>query len=203
MTAFFTFMQGSGALIRMSLLRHLSWSASRAGGIVTPSRWAFSLASPRLAGPVLARRRHHPDHSGARHAGLRAAAMGIGMLPALAVLSLYAILCHSRITYTGITRRQKTYRGGAGLGMTNKHNLFQWNCRWPALHIAACANSTVYIVSWATQAALIGGGGLGDRIWTGLLDTTPTTSSRGPSVAVWRRPQRPHRAVQRANPASA
>jgi len=34
--------------------------------------------------------------------------------------------------------------------------------------IAGIRLSTVYTISWATLAALIGAGGLGDLIWTGL-----------------------------------
>ncbi len=37
----------------------------------------------------------------------------------------------------------------------------------PAI-ISGIRLSTVYILSWATLAGLIGGGGLGDLIWTGL-----------------------------------
>lgn len=95
---------------------------------------------------------------------------GIGMLPALVVLSLYAILPILRNTYTGITEVNSSYIEAAkGIGMTNMQILFKVELPL-ALNsiIGGIRISTVYIVSWATLAGLIGAGGLGDLIWTGL-----------------------------------
>lgn len=95
---------------------------------------------------------------------------GIGMLPALVVLSLYAVLPIMRNTYTGITEVDKSYIEAArGIGMTNIQILFKVEMPLALSSIIGGIRiSTVYIVSWSTLAALIGAGGLGDPIWTGL-----------------------------------
>ncbi len=96
--------------------------------------------------------------------------LGIGMLPALVVLSLYAILPILRNTYTGIIEVDKSYTEAArGIGMTNMQMLFKVELPLALSSIIGGIRiSTVYIVSWATLAGMIGAGGLGDLIWTGL-----------------------------------
>lgn len=95
---------------------------------------------------------------------------GIGFLPAIIVLSLYAILPILRNTYTGITEVDQSYiQAGRGIGMTDMQILskVELPLALPSI-IGGIRISTVYIVSWATLAGLIGAGGLGDLIWTGL-----------------------------------
>lgn len=96
--------------------------------------------------------------------------MGIGTLPALAVLTIYSILPILRNTYTGITEVQPAYKDAAkGIGMTKSQVLFkvEFPLALPAI-VSGIRISAVYIVSWATLAGMIGAGGLGDWIWTGL-----------------------------------
>lgn len=98
---------------------------------------------------------------------------GIGKLPAIVVLSLYAVLPILTNTYVGITEVDKHYKEAArGIGMTTLQILFKVEIpiALPAI-ISGIKISTVYIISWATLAALIGAGGLGDLIWTGLATT--------------------------------
>lgn len=95
---------------------------------------------------------------------------GIGKLPAIIVLALYAILPILTNTYIGITEVDKHYKEAAkGIGMTSMQILMKVEL---PIALSAIVNgikiSTVYIISWATLAALIGAGGLGDLIWTGL-----------------------------------
>ncbi|MGE4354158.1 MAG: ABC transporter permease [Oscillospiraceae bacterium] len=95
---------------------------------------------------------------------------GVGFLPALIVLTLYSILPILRNTYTGIVQVQESYIDAArGIGMTNMQILFKIELplALPTI-ISGIRISTVYIVSWATLAGMIGAGGLGDLIWTGL-----------------------------------
>lgn len=96
--------------------------------------------------------------------------MGIGILPAMSVLFLYSILPILRNTYTGIREVEPALiEAGRGMGMNNWQLLFM--VRLPmALPVimAGIRISTVYIISWATIAALIGAGGLGDLIWGGM-----------------------------------
>jgi osmoprotectant transport system permease protein len=98
---------------------------------------------------------------------------GIGKLPAIIVLAVYAILPILTNTYVGITEVDKHYKEAAtGIGMTSLQVLFKVELpiALPAV-ISGIKISTVYIISWATLAALIGAGGLGDLIWTGLATT--------------------------------
>lgn len=96
--------------------------------------------------------------------------LGIGRVPALAVLTIYSILPILRNTYTGITEVLPAYTDAAkGIGMTPTQVLFKIELplALPAI-IGGIRISAVYIVSWATLAGMIGAGGLGDWIWTGL-----------------------------------
>lgn len=96
--------------------------------------------------------------------------LGIGKPPAILALSLYAILPILRNTYTGIVEVDKNYIEAArGIGMTNTQILFnvELPLAMPSI-IGGLRLSTVYIISWATLAGLIGAGGLGDLIWIGL-----------------------------------
>ncbi|SMP58731.1 osmoprotectant transport system permease protein [Sphaerochaeta associata] len=96
--------------------------------------------------------------------------MGIGTLPALAVLTIYSILPILRNTYTGITEVQPAYKDAAkGIGMSKRQVLFKVELplALPTI-VSGIRISAVYIVSWATLAGMIGAGGLGDWIWTGL-----------------------------------
>ena len=91
-------------------------------------------------------------------------------MPALVVLSLYAILPILRNTYTGIIGVEQSYIEAArGIGMTGMQVLFKIELPLAVPSIVGGIRiSAVYIVSWATLAGLIGAGGLGDLIWTGL-----------------------------------
>lgn len=123
-----------------------------------------------LAGPVLAAAGTIQTIPGLVMLGFALIVFGIGILPALVVLSLYAILPILRNTYTGITEVERSYiEAGRGIGMTNMQILFKIELplAMPSI-IGGIRISTVYIVSWATLAGLIGAGGLGDLIWTGL-----------------------------------
>ncbi|WP_069998722.1 ABC transporter permease [Cellulosilyticum sp. I15G10I2] len=98
---------------------------------------------------------------------------GIGKMPAIVVLALYAILPILTNTYVGIAEVDKHYKEAAkGIGMTSMQILFKVEIpiALPTI-VSGIKISTVYIVSWATLAALIGAGGLGDLIWTGLSTT--------------------------------
>ncbi len=124
----------------------------------------------KLAPPVLAAAGTVQTIPGLVMLGFSLILFGIGMFPALVALSLYAILPILRNTYTGITEVDESYiEAGRGIGMTSMQVLFKVELplALPSI-IGGIRISTVYIVSWATLAALIGAGGLGDPIWTGL-----------------------------------
>ncbi|WHH57998.1 ABC transporter permease [Petroclostridium sp. X23] len=102
--------------------------------------------------------------------GMALIIFGLGTTPALIVLSLYSILPILRNTYTGISEVDDMYIEAAkGMGMTGVQILLQVEIPLAlSVIIAGVRISLVYIISWATLAALIGAGGLGDLIWTGL-----------------------------------
>ncbi len=102
--------------------------------------------------------------------GLALLIFGVGNTPALVVLSIYSVLPILRNTYTGLTEVQPgLIEAGRGIGMTLSQLLFrvQLPLAMPSI-ISGIRISNVYIVSWAALAGLIGAGGLGDLIWTGL-----------------------------------
>lgn len=159
-------------VIRQSLLRHIELVgiAVLVGMAVSIPLGIFLSRYKRAAGPVLAVAGTLQTIPGLVMLGFALILFGIGMLPALVVLSLYAILPILRNTYTGITEVEPRYiEAGRGIGMTNLQILYKVELplALPSI-ISGIRISTVYIVSWATLAGLIGAGGLGDLIWTGL-----------------------------------
>lgn len=95
---------------------------------------------------------------------------GLGVLPAIIVLVAYALLPILQNTYTGIKKVEGIYTEAArGIGMTKFQVLVkvEFPLASPTI-VSGIRLSLVYIISWATLAALIGAGGLGDLIWTGL-----------------------------------
>ena len=102
--------------------------------------------------------------------GLALPVFGLGFKPALVVLSLYSILPVLRNTYIGISEVDDKYiQAARGMGMSGMQRLYmvELPIALPVI-IAGIRISLVYIISWTTVAALIGAGGLGDLIWTGL-----------------------------------
>lgn len=96
--------------------------------------------------------------------------LGIGALPALVALWLYALLPIVRATYTGVHHADPDAVGAAeALGTTAWQRLW-----WVQLPLAApvvlagVRTAAVITVGAATLAAFIGAGGLGEPIVTGL-----------------------------------
>jgi osmoprotectant transport system permease protein len=158
--------------IQKSLLRHIELVGISVlvGMVISIPLGIYLSRHKRMAGPLLAVAGTIQTIPGLVMLGFALIIFGIGMLPALVVLSLYAILPILRNTYTGITEVESRYiDAGRGIGMTNTQILtkVELPLALPSI-ISGIRISTVYIVSWATLAGLIGAGGLGDLIWTGL-----------------------------------
>lgn len=158
--------------IQRSLIRHIELVGISVliGTVISIPLGILLSRYKRVAGPVLAVAGMIQTIPGLVMLGFALILFGIGMLPALVVLSLYAILPILRNTYTGITEVEPSYiDAGRGIGMTNLQILYEVELplALPSI-ISGIRISTVYIVSWATLAGLIGAGGLGDLIWTGL-----------------------------------
>ncbi len=95
---------------------------------------------------------------------------GIGKVPAIVALSLYALLPLIRNTYTGINNIEPTLKEtGRAMGMTETQLLFQVEIPLALGFILAGVRiATVICVGIATIAAAIGGGGLGVFIFRGI-----------------------------------
>jgi osmoprotectant transport system permease protein len=96
--------------------------------------------------------------------------LGIGKVPTVVALVLYAQLPIIRNTYIGLTQvDQATLRAGKGIGMTQRQRL--WHIQLPKsvpIIMAGVRNSVVILVGIAAIAAYIGAGGLGDPIFDGI-----------------------------------
>jgi osmoprotectant transport system permease protein len=96
--------------------------------------------------------------------------LGIGVVPAITALFLYAVLPILRNTYTGIDEVDPAViEVGRGMGMT------QWQILWKVeiplcvpIVMAGIRTSTVICVGIATLCTFIGAGGLGTTIMEGM-----------------------------------
>ena len=102
----------------------------------------------------------------------------IGMTPATVIIALavYAVFPVLKNTYAGLLGVEPKYIEAAkGCGMTEMQAL--WQVELPlasAEIIAGLRMSTIYTVSWAVLAAMIGLGGLGDFIYQGTTSNNNT-----------------------------
>ncbi|WP_110927989.1 ABC transporter permease [Bacillus massiliglaciei] len=96
--------------------------------------------------------------------------LGVGKTPAIIALFFYSVLPILRNTYTGINGVNKNLlESGKGIGMTawERIRLVELPIALPVI-MAGIRTASVYLIGWATLAAFIGGGGLGDYIFIGL-----------------------------------
>ncbi|MFA9381292.1 MAG: ABC transporter permease [Acetanaerobacterium sp.] len=170
--SFFEFLRNSYPDVLKSVGQHIQlvMISVLAGIVISIPLGIFLTRHKRLAGPVLAIAGTIQTVPGLVMLGFALLLFGIGLFPALVVLSLYAILPILRNTYTGIAEVESSLIEAArGIGMGNMQILFQVELPLALSSIITGIRiSAVYIVSWATLAGLIGAGGLGDMIWTGL-----------------------------------
>lgn len=102
--------------------------------------------------------------------------LGIGTVPAIFGLWLYSLLPIVRNTYAGILAvAPASLEAAKGMGMTN--NQILWRVELPnALYVMIAGIRTALVINVGTVplAFLIGGGGLGQLIFTGIdLFNTP------------------------------
>lgn len=96
--------------------------------------------------------------------------LGVGRVPAIVALFVYSLLPILRNTVLGMDSVDpSTLDAAKGMGLTYGQRVFgvQLPLATPIV-MAGVRLSGVYVVSWATLAAYIGAGGLGDFIFTGL-----------------------------------
>jgi len=102
--------------------------------------------------------------------GLLIPIVGIGPIPAILALTVYALLPILRNTYTGLTDIDPSLIEAAnamGMDWWRKLHKVQIPLAMPVI-MAGIRNATVLIIGTATVAALIGSGGLGSLILLGI-----------------------------------
>ncbi|PUA39842.1 choline ABC transporter permease [Paenibacillus elgii] len=99
--------------------------------------------------------------------------IGIGTFPAIMALFLYSILPMLQNTYTGIREvNPATKEAARGMGMTDLQILFQVELPLAiSVIMGGFRTAAIYTISWATLASLIGGGGIGYLVFTGLTNS--------------------------------
>lgn len=96
--------------------------------------------------------------------------LGIGTVPAVAALFIYSLLPIVRNTVLGMESVNKsTIDAAKGMGLTYNQlvSKVQFPLAFPVV-MAGIRLSGVYVFAWATLAAYIGAGGLGNYIFNGL-----------------------------------
>jgi osmoprotectant transport system permease protein len=96
--------------------------------------------------------------------------LGVGRTPAIFALFLYSLMPIMRNTYAGVQSVDPSLLEAAnGMGYNRRQRLMhiQMPLAFPYI-MSGLRVTTVYIISWATLATLIGAGGLGQLIFAGM-----------------------------------
>lgn len=96
--------------------------------------------------------------------------LGVGKVPSIVALFIYSLLPILRNTYLGIAGVDPNLTDAAqGMGMSRMQVIRKvlLPLAVPVI-MAGIRLSAVYVIAWATIAAYIGGGGLGEFIFNGL-----------------------------------
>lgn len=104
--------------------------------------------------------------------GLLITPLGLGYLPALVALTLYAVLPILRNTVVGLTEIDPALTEAArGIGMSRLRSLatVEMPLAWPVI-LAGIRVSTQMTMGIAAIAAYVGGPGLGNQIFSGLAN---------------------------------
>lgn len=161
-----------GSQMLQALVQHLyiTGTALFAGALVAVPAGILLTRTPRLAAPILALASILQTIPSLAFFALVLPFLGIGLLPALLVLFLYSLLPILRNTYVGLrTVDPALIDVSRGLGMTSWERLLWVELPLTApIIVAGIRLATIYLISWATVAALIGAGGLGNLIFSGI-----------------------------------
>ncbi len=150
---------------------YLSFGSVLLGMLIAVPLGIWLSDKERLAEKVLAVTGTIQTVPGLAFLGLFLPLLGLGVVPSMTVLFLYSLLPILTNTYTGIRGvNPAVVEAGIGMGMSPRQLLFMVKLplAFPVI-IAGIRIASVYIVSWATLAAFVGGGGLGDPILTGIM----------------------------------
>ncbi len=108
--------------------------------------------------------------------GLLIPFVGIGEIPVVIALVLYAQLPIVRNTYVGLTQVDSaTIEAGRGMGMTRRQRL--WRLQFPQavpVIMAGVRNAVVILIGIAAIGAFIGANNLGNPIFNGISEAYPS-----------------------------
>lgn len=96
--------------------------------------------------------------------------LGVGKIPAIVALFFYSVMPILRNTYIGVKGVNRgLLEAGQAVGMSSWERIIyvELPLAIPVI-MSGIRVSTVYLIGWATLASFIGGGGLGDYIFSGL-----------------------------------
>ena len=173
MSAFWEFLQANSQMLQQAIVTHLFYVfVSVAAGFVLgvvlgialsrlPSQYAAVLL------PVLSVFQTIP---GVVFIGLLFLQLGMVPITVIIALAIYATFPVLKNTYTGLTGVEAKYTEAAkGCGMTRFQTLVRVELplALPSI-IGGLRLSTVYTVSWAVLASMIGLGGLGNFVYQGV-----------------------------------
>lgn len=129
----------------------------------------------RLAGPIIGITSIFQTIPSLALLGFMVPFLGIGNVPAITAMTIYALLPILRNTYVGILEVDKSVLEAArGMGMTKGQMMFLVEVPLArGVIFAGIRTATVMTIGVATLAAFIGAGGLGDLIIRGLVSVDP------------------------------
>ncbi|MUV37820.1 Carnitine transport permease protein OpuCD [Lentibacillus sp. JNUCC-1] len=96
--------------------------------------------------------------------------LGVGFKPAVVALFLYALLPLLRNTYAGMEAIDPdVIEASKGMGYSQMQRIFKVEIPMAMPYIMSGIRTTsVYIISWTTLAAVVGAGGLGGLVLSGI-----------------------------------
>ncbi|MFD2615343.1 glycine betaine ABC transporter substrate-binding protein [Paenibacillus gansuensis] len=125
---------------------------------------------PRLASPIIGVASLFQTIPSLALLGFMIPLLGIGRIPAIVALTIYALLPIMRNTYTGIMNVEKPIKeAGVGMGMTSFQVMTKVELPLAlSVIMAGIRTATVMLIGVATLASFVGAGGLGDLIFRGI-----------------------------------
>ncbi|WP_027108080.1 ABC transporter permease/substrate-binding protein [Lacticigenium naphthae] len=166
-----TFQERGGDLVQ-ALIEHmqLSFISLLIAVIITIPLAIYLVQHKRVAEPIIQVTAIFQTIPSLALLGLLIPVVGIGTLPAIITLVVYALLPILRNTYTGLAEIDPAINEAAdAMGMSHRRKLLkvQIPIAMPVI-MAGIRNAMVLIIGTATIAALIGAGGLGSLILLGI-----------------------------------